>query len=145
DDEVALALEIRAAEERVSQAEIVERALRKELGLMSKEFEGWSISTGFLAGNLFAESGDDGGTYDVDASAREYARMCQEALEKAYPGAEIEVDYQLNASGATPAPLQTSVTTPDGGDYRPGDYGEGGRIADHVEELCGRVWESWEW
>jgi len=34
DDEVARALEIRAAQERVSQAEIVERALRKELGLM---------------------------------------------------------------------------------------------------------------
>lgn len=33
-DEVARALEIRAAQERVSQAEIVERALRKELGLM---------------------------------------------------------------------------------------------------------------
>jgi len=34
DDEVARVLEIRAAEERVSQSEIVERALRKELGLM---------------------------------------------------------------------------------------------------------------
>jgi len=34
DDEVARVLEIRAAEERVSQSEIIERALRKELGLM---------------------------------------------------------------------------------------------------------------
>lgn len=34
DDEVARALEIRAAQERVSQAEIVERALRRELGMM---------------------------------------------------------------------------------------------------------------
>src|SRR5690606_14061429 len=33
DDEVARVLEIRAAQERVSQAEIVERALRKELGI----------------------------------------------------------------------------------------------------------------
>lgn len=36
DDEVARALEIRAAEERVSQAEIVERALRRELSLLDR-------------------------------------------------------------------------------------------------------------
>lgn len=36
DDEVARALEIRAAQERVSQSEIVERALRKELGMMAR-------------------------------------------------------------------------------------------------------------
>lgn len=36
DDEVARALEIRAAQERVSQSEIVERALRKELGMVRK-------------------------------------------------------------------------------------------------------------
>lgn len=35
-DEVAKALEVRAAEERVRQAEIVERALRKELDIMEK-------------------------------------------------------------------------------------------------------------
>ena len=35
DDEVARALEIRAAQERVSQSEIVERTLRRELGLMT--------------------------------------------------------------------------------------------------------------
>lgn len=34
DDEVARALEVRAAEERVSQSEIIEKALRKELGIM---------------------------------------------------------------------------------------------------------------
>src|SRR5690606_16413247 len=34
DDEVARVLEIRAAEERVSQSEIIERALRKELGVV---------------------------------------------------------------------------------------------------------------
>src|SRR5690606_9133121 len=36
DDEVARVLEIRAAEERVSQSEIVERALRKELGVVDR-------------------------------------------------------------------------------------------------------------
>ena len=36
DDEVARALEIRAAQERVSQSEIIERALRKELGVVDR-------------------------------------------------------------------------------------------------------------
>mgnify|MGYP001291922957 CR=1 FL=1 len=109
------------------------------------KYGGWKISTGFLAGNLFAESGDDRGTYDEDESARRYAQMCREALEKAFPGAEVEVPYQLRTSGATPIPLQTRVTDPEGVDYRPGDYGRGGRIAGRVEEVCGQVWESWEW
>ena len=109
------------------------------------KYRGWKISTGFLAGNLFAESGDDRGTYDVDASAARYAEMCREALEASFPGAEVEVRYELRASGATPLPLQTLVTDPEGVDYRPGDYGRGGRIAGRVEEVCGQVWESWEW
>ena len=144
-DEVHKALRLRAAETGESMGEIAERALRKELGMVTKEYEGWTIRTGFLAGNLFTESGDDRGTYDVDASAARYAEMCREALEREFPGAEVSVDYQLNAQGATPIPLQTRVIDPDGGDYQPGDYGDGGRIAEHVEEICGRVWESWEW
>jgi len=113
--------------------------------VFGEEYEGWTIRTGFLAGNLFNDSGDYGGTYDMDASAARYAEMCREALEREFPGAEVSVDYQLNAQGATPIPLQTRVIDPDGGDYQPGDYGDGGRIAEHVEEICGRVWESWEW
>jgi len=112
---------------------------------MTKAYDGWRIRTGFLAGNLFTESGDDRGTYDEDESARRYARMCREALETEFPGAEVEVLYELRASGATPIPLQTYVTDPDGVGYLPGDYGEGGRIADRVDEVCGQVWESWEW
>ena len=109
------------------------------------KYDGWRIRAGFLAGNLFSESGDDLGTYDEAESARRYARMCLEALEAAFPGAEVEVPYQLRASGATPFPLQTIVTDPEGVDYRPGDYGRGGRIANRVAEVCGQVWESWEW
>ena len=108
-------------------------------------YDGWKIRTGFLAGNLFAESGDDLGVYDVDASAARYAEMCREALESSFPGAEVEVPYERRASGATPIPLQTLVTDPEGVHYRPGDYGRGGRIAERVEEVCGEVWESWEW
>lgn len=109
------------------------------------KYEGWTIRTGFLAGNLFAESGDDRGTYDVDASAARYAEMCREELEKEFPGAAVEVPYERRASGATPIPLQTLVTDSEGVHYRPGDYGRGGRIAERVEEVCGEVWESWEW
>lgn len=145
DPTIHKALKLAAVERKESMGDIVERALRKELGLMGKEFEGWSISTGFLAGNLFAESGDDRGTYDVDASAAKYAEMCREELEKEFPGAEVSIPYEVNAQGATPLPLQTYVSTPDGEDYRPGDYGEGGRIADRVEDICDRIWQSWEW
>src|SRR5690606_26221687 len=71
--------------------------------------------------------------------------MCRKALEASFPGAEVEVRYELRASGATPIPLQTLVTDSEGVHYRPGDYGRGGRIAERVEEVCGQVWESWEW
>lgn len=108
-------------------------------------YDGWSISTGFLAGNLFVDDGDDQGVYDVDASAAKYAEMCREALEREFPGAEISVPYEVNAQGAIPLPLQTVVTDPDGVDYQPGDYGAGGRIADSVEDICERVWQSWGW
>src|SRR5690625_4512706 len=106
-EEVHKALRVRAAETGETIGEIAERALRRELGMT--KYEGYTISTGFLAGNLFHDSGDDGGTYDEAESAAKYAEMCKEAIEREYPGATVEVDYQLNASGSTPATLQTSV------------------------------------
>ncbi len=110
------------------------------------DYTGYTITTGFLAGNLFAESSDEGGTYDVSASAKRYAEMCQEALEKEFPGAEIEIEYQLDASGATPIPLQTCITciTAPGGPVST-QYGEGKEIADQVYETKEQVWQSWEW
>jgi hypothetical protein len=107
------------------------------------DYTGYTITTGSLAGNLFAESSDEGGTYDVNASAKRYAEMCQEALEKEFPGAEIEIEYQLDASGATPIPLQTCITAP-GGPVST-QYGEGKEIADQVYETKEQVWQSWEW
>lgn len=107
------------------------------------DYTGYTIITGFLAGNLFAESSDEGGTYDVNASAKRYAEMCQEALEKEFPGAEIEIEYQLDASGATPIPLLTCITAP-GGPVST-QYGEGKEIADQVYETKEQVWQSWEW
>lgn len=70
-----------------------------------------SITTGFLAGNLFSESG-----YDEDASARAYRDLLQTALEDAYPGVEVEVRMELHAGGALPYSLQTRVEYDDGSD-----------------------------
>lgn len=60
------------------------------------------ISTGFLEGNLI--EGMD---------PERYAESLRAHLEAAYPGVEIEIPWEANASGCTPYPLQTSVTFDD--------------------------------
>lgn len=112
---------------------------------MTKVYDGWTINTGFLGGNLFVEDGDDRGTYDIGASAARYAEMCREALEREFPGADIRIQYEVMASGAIPLPMRTYVRTPDGMEYYPGDHDEAGAIAERVDNICGEVWESWEW
>ena len=105
-----------------------------------KPYEGYTIETGFLVGNLFEDFGDefggDIGTYDVSASAERYAEMCQEALEKEFPGAEVTIRFEY-AMGATPIPLQTKVVDPNGF-WRQ-------NIAASVVRICERIWESWDW
>src|SRR5690606_36866251 len=90
--------------------------------VFGEEYAGYTISYTILGGNLLPRSSDDRGTYDEIESARSYARMVCERLEAEYPGATIEIDLQERTSGAGGGVV---VTTPDGGDYRPGDYGEG--------------------
>lgn len=109
-----------------------------------KTYEGYAIETGFLVGNLFEEFGDDTGTYDVSASAERYAEMCQEALEKEFPGAEVTIRFEY-AIGASP--IQTRVVDPNGGFWKRSSLfrGEGGKIANCVETICERIWKSWEW
>jgi len=109
-----------------------------------KSYEGYTIETGFLVGNLFGEFGDDFGddfggdigTYDVIASAERYAEMCQEALEKEFPGAKVTIRFEY-AMGATPIPLQTRVADPNGF-WRQ-------NVAASVARICERIWESWDW
>ena len=109
-----------------------------------KPYEGYTIETGFLVGNLFEDFGDefggdignDTGAYDVSASAERYAEMCQEALEKEFPGAEVTIRFEY-AIGATPIPLQTRVADPNGF-WRQ-------NIAVSVVWICERIWESWDW
>lgn len=95
-----------------------------------------SIFYGFLGGNLL--SGSDG--YDERESAIKYAKSVQVALAEAYPGAEIEVDFQLGAEGCTPATLQPRVTLSNGDVLGQSDRGE----IEDVELIAARVWENCE-
>lgn len=107
--------------------------------------DGYRIHTGFLAGNLFSDAGDDGGTYDETASAHRYAEMLQAKLEAAYPGAAVEVEYALDTSGALTWQYQTWVGTPDGHSYEPGTLNGASMLAARVQDLCQALWEGWEW
>lgn len=94
------------------------------------------ISTGFLSGNLFNDTG-----YDEAASADNYAHLLRNALEDAFPDAEISVVYQ-RASGELPYACKTQVyfytDTP--------DHQEEKRIIETVEQIMGDVYERFdEW
>lgn len=139
---------IEAAVRDMQKREIVVAALEMYLGEGSTvtavtDYTGWDIFTGFLGGNLLAA--DDAGEFDPAKSCQAYSTALEQALREAYPGATVRIEYQVNASGATPATLQTTVTTPDGDTYRPGDPDEGGRIADDVENIGAEVWERYDW
>jgi hypothetical protein len=90
------------------------------------------IRYAFLGGNILPECGDGYGPYDEAESVARYAAQCHAALEHAYPGAKIEVSYQLHASGGS-------------GDEMCVEDTELGRMADRVQELIWQVWVSWEW
>lgn len=110
-----------------------------------RRYDGWRIRCGFLGGNLL-QGLADAHLYDAGASAREYARLCREAIEREYPGATVEVPYEPHASGALPVTMTTRVFDPEGGDWEPHAYPhEGSQIAADVEEICGEVWESMAW
>lgn len=95
-----------------------------------------SIFYGFLGGNLL--SGSE--VYDERESAIKYAESVRVALTQAYPGAEIEVDFQLGAEGCTPATLQPRVTLSNGDVLGHSDRGE----IEDVELIASRVWEQCE-
>ena len=75
-----------------------------------KQYEGCSITTGFLTGNLG----------EMSYAWRAYKDALHDYLEKQFPGAEVNVKWE-HAQGVTPIPLQTTV------------YIEGGEYADEVE------------
>ena len=62
------------------------------------------IETGFHGADLFTGDG-----YDVAESAALYAKLLKEEIEKEFPGAEVVVNYDLDAGGALPYALQTRI------------------------------------
>ncbi len=80
-------------------------------GYIIYPYRGWAVQTGFLGGNLFAEDPAMHGI-DRNASIVRYAELCREALRREFPGAEVEVGYEINAEGSLPAGLQTKIALP---------------------------------
>lgn len=103
------------------------------------------ISTGFLSGNLI-DGWDDQDQYDEDASAKLYAEMLTKALSEAYPGVEIEVNWQGGAVGCKPRTLNTDIEWSDwiddngvvAEDWNPNE-------GEWVDEICSRIWEGQDW
>lgn len=95
------------------------------------------IFYGFLSGNILSGVS---GEYNEKQSAENYAEAVRKALTEAYPGVEIEVDYQ-NAEGSLPSPLTPRVYFADGDVQSSGDRGE----IETAEEIASKVWESFDW
>jgi hypothetical protein len=68
---------------------------------------------------------------DEQASMKKYREMVFDALEKEFPGADVEVGPQN--------PWRTHVITPKG------DLHEAGELAEGARQVAGEVWESEEW
>ena len=109
---------------------------------MNKYIEITKINYGFLSDDLvFSDDGLWG--LDKQASCEKYQDLCMEALTAAYPNVEITIDYQMDASGCKPYPLQTRVEFSDGGanDEETDMTGD----VDNVEQICANVYETYEW
>jgi hypothetical protein len=115
--------------------------------MMTERYDGYTIHTGFLGGNITSDELSDGGRpLDLNASCQKYAELLTAALEEKFPGAEVSVDYQVNASGSLPCTLETRVSMPDEGPA--GDLEmmqEMDNLVESVDAISSRVWESWDW
>ena len=137
-------LGILAAQLQTTKRALLEEALRdvlakkKEAKTMAK-YEGYKIYMTVFGGNLLSAITD---SINESESIGRYAELCSQAIEREYPGATVEVDYEVNVSGEPP---RTQVVAPDGDVGFPGDFSELGSIADHVEHICDTVYEAMEW
>ena len=105
---------------------------------MTTRYDGISISTGFLAGNLFDGWGG-AERINVPMSAATYAQKVEDALTEEFPGAIINLSYQVNTSGSLPFPLKTRV---DG----VANWHEEMDIIEQISDCCSRVYadsDSW--
>ena len=95
---------------------------------MAKKYEGCTISTGFLVGQL----------HELSHAWGQYTQDLQKYLEGQFPGAEVNVECQY-VEGADYSLLQTDVTIDSG------DHSEEEKIAEEVNrniELFGDI-EEW--
>lgn len=146
-EDVQRALRVRAAETGETMGAIVERALRKELGMMEEtNYANLRIYHKVFGGNLFnGWDEDEVERIDEEASIHKYAETLQGWLEAEFPGAEIIVDYELYTSGGTGT---TWVEDMDD-DYkryyptRPGWPLE--ELAMKVSEIAGTLWGEADW
>jgi hypothetical protein len=77
---------------------------------------------------------DDAHLYHVGASLRHLAIQTDDALSARYPDALVSVTWDARTSGRS----RCSVTNPEGVHVDSYDR-------DDVRNVCGRVWESWNW
>ena len=93
-------------------------------------YEGYQIYMTVYGQNLLEQ------IEDVNEAERvsRYAELCQRAIEREYPGATVEVDYELNMGGAEPEPR---AYDPEG---MPCDD-----ISVHIERICDEVYGAMAW
>lgn len=146
-EDVQRALRVRAAETGETMGAIVERALRKELGMMEEtNYANLRIYHKVFGGNLFnGWDEDEVERIDEEASIHKYAEELRKRLEGEFPGAEVIVDCDANASGGT----DTTWIEDIGDDYKryyatsPGHPLE--QMAMKVREIAGLLYEDSYW
>jgi len=89
---------------------------------------------GFLSANLFdGWDGDEVDAIDVRKSTVRFSRCMERELATAFPGAEIETDWQDGAGGSVPRPLLPKV---DGWNDHEDMY--------IVDDIAARVYQDFE-
>ena len=102
------------------------------------------IRTGFLTGNLFAET--DG--IDEEASIRKYRDALQAAIQEEYPGVHVDVLYQ-RGQGCLPHDMKTTVQFDDF-DARDDEqvaesFGVEESVSEAVDRISSRIYEKMDW
>jgi hypothetical protein len=90
-------------------------------------YDGWTISCGFLTGNL------------GDVPPATYEAALRAELQATFPGATIETPSQ-DAEGSVPHDLQPHAITPDG--REPEGWEAVRDVFDAIERAQGRAWEQ---
>jgi hypothetical protein len=106
------------------------------------------VRYGFFALKLF-KGYDELNRYDVPASARKYAELCEQRLQAEYPRAKVEVVSveDDDVEGALPGPMQTQVLVSAGDEVDspvPLEL-EDSELGEGVDQICKEVFESYEW